>query len=131
MIEDKLIGSKDEVEVCQYIKRDVPEAQNLAGRTTISELIKLMQQSHALIGNDSGAIHMAAAAGLPTVAIFGPTTLSLGYRPWSDNAVVVQKSLDCRPCSAHGTRNCPLKTHACMLEINSSEVINAFRILDV
>jgi len=129
--EVKLIGSKDEVEVCQYIKRDVPEAQNLAGRTTVAELVSLMSESTALIANDSGAIHMAAAAGLPTVAIFGPTTLALGYRPWNDNAIVVQKSLSCRPCSAHGTRNCPLKTHACMLEINSGEVFRAFKSLGV
>lgn len=127
----QLIGTKDEIEVCQYISRHVPGAYNLAGRTTIAETIQLMSNATLLICNDSGAMHMAAAAGLPTVSIFGPTTLALGYRPWNDNAVVVQKSMSCRPCSAHGTKHCPLKTHACMQQISAGDVLGAIRELGV
>ncbi len=127
----QLIGTKDEIEVCQYIARHVTGAHNLAGRTTIAETIQLMSNATLLICNDSGAMHMAAAAGLPTVSIFGPTTLALGYRPWNDNAVVVQKSLSCRPCSAHGTKHCPLKTHACMRDISAADVMGAIRELGV
>lgn len=129
--EIQLIGTKEEIEVCQYIKKQVPGAHNLAGRTSIAETIQLMSTATVLICNDSGAMHMASVVGLPTVSIFGPTTLALGYRPWNDNAVVVQKSLSCRPCSAHGTKKCPLKTHACMQDISSAEVLAAVQSLDV
>ena len=127
----QLIGTKDEIEVCLYIARHVPGAHNLAGRTTIADTIQLMSNANLLICNDSGAMHMAAVAGLPTVSIFGPTTLALGYRPWNDNAVVVQKSLSCRPCSAHGTKHCPLKTHACMRDVTTDDVMNAIRELGI
>jgi heptosyltransferase-2 len=49
---------------------------NLAGKTTLKEVIALMTRLHLFISNDSGLMHVSAAIGTPTVAIFGPTS------PW-------------------------------------------------
>jgi heptosyltransferase II len=63
--------------------------------------------------------------GIPTVAVFGPTTLDLGYRPWQNRALVVQKDLECRPCGKHGAAKCPLGTHACMKTVRPPDVLTA------
>src|SRR5690606_14840929 len=61
---------------------------DLVGQTTIAEAYAYIAEADAFIGNDSGLGHMAAAAGIPMVSLFGPSPDQL-YRPWSDNAVVV------------------------------------------
>ncbi len=120
-----LIGSPAELSVCQRIKQAVPQVSNLAGKTSLVEMVELLDSATALICNDSGAMHAAATLALPTVSIFGPTTLQLGFRPWNNNAVVVQKALSCRPCGKHGAVTCPIKTHACMKSISPAEVVTA------
>lgn len=120
-----LVGSPDEAEICQGIKANVPGVTNRAGSTSFYELIELLARSKALVCNDSGAMHAASVVGLPTVAIFGPTTLDLGFRPWNDRAIVVQHSLSCRPCGKHGPQVCPIGTHECMRFIGAPRILRA------
>lgn len=120
-----LVGSGAEARVCAEIAAAVPGVIDRAGQTSLSQLVDELATGVALVCNDSGAMHAAAAAGLPTVAIFGPTTLDLGFRPWNDQAVVVQRELECRPCGKHGPRKCPIGTHACMEEISAADVLAA------
>jgi heptosyltransferase-2 len=129
--EVELVGSAAEKDLCDEIQRQVPGVVNRAGQTSLSRLVDLFSNGTALICNDSGAMHAAAVAGLPTVAIFGPTTLELGFRPWQERAIVVQKELKCRPCGKHGAKTCPLGTHACMEEIAAPDILEALdRLLD-
>lgn len=121
----ELVGSKAEQELCAAIAAKVPGVKNRCGETTLGGLVELLSTGKALVCNDSGAMHAAAAAGVPTVAIFGPTTLNLGFRPWNNRAVVVQRELNCRPCSAHGPQVCPIGTHACMEGIPAAQVLAA------
>lgn len=126
-----LVGSKDERPLCEEISKKLSESlievRNYAGETSLVELAYLLRTGRALITNDSGAMHAAAVSGLPTVAIFGPTTLSLGFRPWNNQAVVVQKDLACRPCGKHGHKACPLGHHDCMEKIEARQVMKACR----
>lgn len=117
-----LLGSADERELCQRIQSRVPQVQNKAGELSLIESLELMRVSQLVVSNDSGAMHLASVAGTPTLAIFGPTTLALGYRPWSSQAVVMQKPLKCRPCGKHGHQKCPIGTHECMKSISAREV---------
>ncbi len=118
-----LVGSALERELCDEVLRlSEVQAANWAGKTSLVELLELFRQGELLISNDSGAQHMAAAVGLPVVSIFGPTTLGLGYRPWTERAVVLQEPLSCRPCGAHGGQRCPLGTHQCMKAISVQRV---------
>jgi len=121
----ELVGSAAEKILCDDIERRVEGVINHAGKTTLSGLVDLFSEGTALVCNDSGAMHAAAVAGLPTVAIFGPTVLSLGFRPWQDQAVVVQRPLPCRPCGKHGAEVCPIGTHECMESIAPGEVLAA------
>lgn len=120
-----LVGSKAERGLCEDIARAVPGILNRAGETSLSELVQLLRTGRALITNDSGSMHAAAVSGLPTVAVFGPTTLDLGFRPWSNEAVVVQRDLNCRPCGKHGHDRCPLGHHHCMEKIEARQVLEA------
>lgn len=123
------VGSSDERDLCEALKNDIPGSMNLAGETSILDLLYLFQKGSMLVCNDSGAMHVASAAGLPTTAIFGPTVLDLGYQPWQSKAVVVEKQMSCRPCGKHGHQKCPIGTHACMKDISADEVIHAGRAL--
>lgn len=120
------IGSPDERELCNEISKDVPGSINLCGQTSLFELLVLMSTGKILISNDSGSMHMGSVAELPTVAVFGPTVLSLGYQPWQEKAIVIEnKELKCRPCGKHGHMSCPIGTHECMKSISSQTVTEA------
>jgi heptosyltransferase-2 len=77
------------------------------------------------VTNDSGPMHIAVARKVPTVALFCATTPDLGFYPYSDNAIVVQKDLNCRPCTSHGGRRCPLGTEDCIRQIRPELVLMA------
>ena len=120
-----LSGSANEADLCQKISDQVSSAQvvNLAGQFSLFEsFLFLRLKAKLAITNDSGTMHLAAAAGVRTISLFGPTTLDIGYRPWQKNAIVIQHPLPCRPCGKHGHQSCPIKTHACMKQISAELV---------
>lgn len=96
---------------------------NLAGRLDLRQLACALDWCDAFITNDSGPMHIAVARGIPVLAIFCATTPSLGFYPYSSKAVVVEKELNCRPCSSHGGRRCPLGTEDCMRLIRAEDVL--------
>jgi len=111
---------------------EMPGAANLAGRTTLKDLVALIDRFTAFITNDSGPMHIAVARGVPVVAIFGPTTPAQGFAPYTDHAVVVEENLPCRPCGRHGHRACPEKHFLCMRLIRPEAVMKAFdEVLDI
>ena len=77
--------------------------RNLAGLTTVPELAALLARCDLFIGADSGVMHLAAAAGVPLVALFGPSN-HLAWGPWTPGGVsrVVRLDLPCSPCSYVG-----------------------------
>lgn len=97
---------------------------NLAGKTGIRELMTLIRRCNFFITNDSGPMHIAAAFGVPLVAVFGPTDHN-GTSPFTDNAAIVRKNVECAPCKL---RKCPTD-HRCMTEITAGDVLNAAEIL--
>jgi len=90
------------------------DALDLTGRTTIAEVAAVLAQCRALVGNDSGLIHLAEAVGVPVVALFGPTVEEFGYFPSLPGSKVCERKLRCRPCSRNGSRPCPLGTKECL-----------------
>ncbi len=95
---------------------------NLTARTSLTELFAIINRLDILLSNDTGLIHIAAAMGVPVVAVFGPTVKGMGFAPYGEGHTVIEKSLDCRPCGLHGGKKCPRGHFRCMLDIPVSEV---------
>jgi heptosyltransferase-2 len=115
------VGSAGESAICERLATQSGTV-SVAGKTTLAGLIDLFRSGQALVANDSGAMHAASVAGLPCVAVFGPTVLKFGFRPWQNQAVVAQVELACRPCATHGGQRCPIKTHACMTAVQANHL---------
>lgn len=99
---------------------------NLAGETSLRRMFALLSKCRVVLTNDSGAMHAAAALGVPTVAVFGPTVEAFGFSPTGSRTAVVQlDGLECRPCHLHGLPACPLGHFKCMQDIPSDRVTQA------
>ena len=85
----------DLINICQY------KPCNLAGETSIGELPAVLAACTLFIGVDTAALHIAAAVGIPTVAIFGPSSW-MNWAPRGEKHLVVKKGLSCQPCSQKG-----------------------------
>lgn len=72
-------------------------AVDLVGKSTLRVTAAILRRAELFVGNDSGLMHLAAAAGTPLVAIFGPQS-PLKFGPWSDKARVLYKQFPCSPC---------------------------------
>jgi heptosyltransferase-2 len=121
-----LLGSRDDRPVVdEILKRCREKPTDLSGRTTLRQLAAVIKRCELLITNDNGAMHVGVAQDIPVVAIFGSTTLSLGYGPFTERAEVVERPLDCRPCGMHGYPECPLGHFNCMKQITPEEVMKA------
>lgn len=127
-----LCGADGDVQVCGRIQRQVseqlrktgslaPAVINAAGRTSLAEVIDLLAQASAVVSNDSGLMHIAAALGRPLVALYGPTSPTF-TPPQSPSAQVLCATVDCAPCFK---RECPLEHHRCMQELSVSTVQGA------
>jgi heptosyltransferase-2 len=124
-----IFGGAAEVDIAADIEqgliaRGVKNYQNLAGQSTVAELITHISKLDLFITGDSGPMHIAAAFQIPTVAIFGPTKDAETSQWQNENGVIVKKNLDCQPCMR---RVCPLKHHDCMRLIKSLEVLEQVR----
>jgi lipopolysaccharide heptosyltransferase II len=105
-----LFGTAAEAPVSSAIASELCRPPvDLTGKTSIAELPALLSQCHLFLGNDSGAMHVAAAVGLPVVAVFGPTDPE-GTAPVTPRVSILQQKPYCSPCFL---RRCPTD-HRCM-----------------
>ncbi|HMI51102.1 MAG TPA: lipopolysaccharide heptosyltransferase II [Candidatus Saccharimonadales bacterium] len=108
-----LFGTTSEIAVSRAISAELQRAPiDLTGQTEIADLPALLSECDVFVGNDSGAMHVAAAVGLPVVAVFGPTDPS-GTAPVTPKCTIVQQKPYCSPCFL---RRCPTD-HRCMTRI--------------
>lgn len=100
----------------------------VAGSTSVGQLAALYRRSLAVLGPDSGAMHVAAAAGAATVTLFGPAD-PMEFAPWGDGQrqAVVASDIACRPCRILEWRDDELENHPCVREIIVEEVLGAAR----
>ncbi|HYK81845.1 MAG TPA: glycosyltransferase family 9 protein [Gemmatimonadales bacterium] len=100
-------------------------AASAAGEFSLQETGALLARAQVVVSGDTGVMHMAAGVGAPLVALFGPTVAQFGFFPYRAAAIVLQRDLDCRPCSATGTATCPLGHHRCLADVAPAEVAAA------
>jgi heptosyltransferase-2 len=113
-----IFGSQSERELCSFVKSacTVP-ATNFAGETTLAQFIEMAAACRVYLTNDSGAMHIASALGVPTVTVFGATD-DIGTGPTGPLARIVREPVECSPCLK---RECPID-HRCMTRIESDRV---------
>ena len=103
-------------EICQGLG---PRVINLAGKTSLRELLALIQLCNVFLTNDSGPMHIASALGTPLVALFGSTN-DIRTGPYR-GGTVIHKHVECSPCYY---RTCPIDFR-CMKKIEADEVYQA------
>lgn len=94
----------------------------LSGRTTLAGLAAVLARLCVLVTNDSGPMHLAAALGVPVLALFGPTDWR-ETAPWGAGHHVLRAEWPCAPCKL---RECPID-HGCMRALRTEQVVEALR----
>lgn len=116
-----IFGGPDETAIAADIDAGLGgDCLNVAGRTSVRQLLALIKRCNFFVTNDSGPMHMAAALGVPLVAIFGSTDHST-TSPYTDQALIVRKDVACAPCKL---RECPTD-HGCMTAVTAEDVVTA------
>jgi heptosyltransferase-2 len=90
----------------------------LSGKTTIQELMSVLQHCAVLVTNDTGPMHLAQALGVPVVGIFGSTDPE-STGPVGEESCVIREQVRCSPCLL---RSCPID-HRCMTNISTDQVV--------
>lgn len=116
-----LFGSPGERELCQIVAGHIGAqgvtAYNLAGQTSLKEFIEMSAACLVHLTNDSGAMHISSALGVPTVTVFGATD-HIGTGPTGPLAKIIREPVECSPCLK---RECPID-HRCMTRIPAARV---------
>jgi lipopolysaccharide heptosyltransferase II len=118
-----LTGASDDIPLIESVTHKMQEqAIDLAGKTSLPQLVALLQQANLVISGDSGPMHIAAAVGTPLIAIHGPTDPALSG-PVSPTATVLRSDIWCSPCyNAKDTADCRFFTTQCMKNILPAQV---------
>ena len=123
-----LYGSGNDRAVCEEVGQHAGEhasCHNLAGQTALGEAVDLLSLSAAVVCNDSGLMHIAAALGRPLLAIYGATSPAF-TPPLNPRSSLLVSDIDCAPCFE---RECPLGHHRCMRDMRPARALAALEYL--
>ena len=121
-----IFGSAKDSEIADEVLQMLSDEQrqncvSLAGRTSLAQAIDLLSVAEAVISNDSGLMHIAAALDKPVVALYGSTSPDF-TPPLSNKSKLLFTDIDCRPCFQ---RECPLEHKKCLTELDPSRAVAA------
>jgi ADP-heptose:LPS heptosyltransferase len=104
-----------------------PRVLDLAGQTTMTELLRLFDLAHVLVTNDSGPAHFAALTRIHVVVFFGPEVPER-YRPLTASSDVIHTGYSCSPCiGPFNQRQSPCNDNLCLKSISVEEVASLVR----
>lgn len=127
-----LLGSVADSAVCAAIANATQApAVRADGAATIEQTIRVIDTCDAVVSNDSGVMHLAAARRKPVVALFGSTVPAFGFAPYGTPHVIVEHDMACRPCTHIGRSSCPKQHFACMRSIEVEAVIRGLDSLGI
>lgn len=121
----------DQVILSEYIHLFPAETLNLVGACKLRHTMSVLRRADLYVGNDSGVMHLAAAVGLPLVAIFGPTSPQR-FGPWGDKCRVVYSKFHCSPCRQKFFTECKASVRGkpeCLESITVEEVYTSLKSL--
>jgi heptosyltransferase-2 len=119
------IGAPTDKDLCDRIRKDIPQTENLCGLLNLLDSAALMKNAKRVFVNDSAPLHLASCVNAKTTAIFCSTVQEFGYTPLADDSLVIDmgNSLSCRPCGLHGYKSCPLNHFKCSEDIEVKRVL--------
>jgi len=123
-----LFGDEKSKEINSKIMAGAHNRKNivdLAGKTTLKEMLAQIKECAVLVSNDSAPFHMATALKVPAVAIFCSTSPKFGFAVRTKTNRIVNIELPCKPCSLHGGKKCRFGTFECAKRLTAGEVIEA------
>ena len=115
-----IVGSANDAAIATAIQQQTqPQWQrnciNLAGRTSLAQVIDVIASATAVVSNDSGLMHIAAALQRPLLALYGSTSADF-TPPLADRVKLLASDIECRPCFQ---RTCPLGHKRCLTELSA------------
>lgn len=131
-----LLGGKDVLELGEELTGQLPNAINYVGKLSLNQSAALVSKSKFTVTGDTGLMHIAAAFKVPTLVFWGSTAHELGMYPYygKNHCVasidIVNREINCSPCSKIGKETCPKGHFKCMLETNDAEIIKAVKTLE-
>jgi heptosyltransferase-2 len=125
-----IFGSEKDAPVGNAIRNALPaslqtDCYNLAGKTSLAEAIDLLSCANAVVSNDSGLMHIAAALNRPLVAVYGSSSPQF-TPPLADAVEIVRLGIECSPCFK---RECPLVHLNCLKQLPPEQVLAALMLL--
>ncbi|MFQ3598532.1 MAG: glycosyltransferase family 9 protein [Chloroherpetonaceae bacterium] len=124
-----LLGGKEDAPTAEEILSHVrarSSVKNFSGQHTLRETAAMLASSDAVLSNDTGLMHMAAAFQKPMVVLFGSSVKEFGFLPYKSAFELLEvEGLECRPCSHIGREHCPKLHFKCMRDISESGLVNA------
>ncbi len=138
-------GNAAEINYVAAIGRDIPNAIDLAGKLTLSQMACLLARARAYVGPDTAVTHMAAALGVPVVALYGPTDpvkwgpwpahFARDENPWRrlgtqrvNNVTLIQGTASCAPCLMEGCDRHIASFSDCLQQLPAHRVIAALAV---
>ena len=120
-----VFGSQDETDICRQVLNSMRQrAISACGETGLMEFAAMLKRCSLVICNDGGPLHMAVAAGVKTVSLFGPVDENVyGPYPSSPEHIVIKEDLNCRPCYKRFKFN-QCQNRMCLLNIRPQDVVN-------
>ena len=123
-----LLGGPSDTELCAAVEAAAGVPMLRAdGATSIEATVRMLDTCAAVVTNDTGVMHLAAARRVPVLAIFGSTVPELGFAPYGTPHRIVEHDVACRPCSHIGRTKCPKGHFLCMEGITVGSVLHALQ----
>ena len=140
-----IVGGRDELDDATYLERNLPHGKvlNLVGKTTLRQTEAVISQSDFYVGNDTGVMHMAAAAKLPCLVLYrdaqdkenylcGVLSPSQRFSPWQTNAVILRPDHQLDDCARRDPVYgwCHHDEPHCITQIPPQWIIDGFEVLE-
>lgn len=125
-----LLGGPDDTDLAEVVMKSTGSGIfNAVGKYNLNQSASIVKQAKAVITNDTGLMHIAAAFQKPVASLWGNTVPEFGMYPYmpgteEEKVMIAEvKGLKCRPCSKIGFEKCPKKHFRCMMDINEEAIL--------
>jgi heptosyltransferase-2 len=123
-----VLGGQAETEVSERLATVAGRrGASAAGCFDLAGTAALLKRARVAVAGDTGVMHLATAVQTPVVTLLGPTVRGFGFTPYHARSTIIERDLDCRPCTKMGGPACPLGHHHCLEWITAAEVAEAVR----